>query len=206
MPDTWVALNDAADMYATAMTRRDEDEACLNEEETKRAHEQHKNDFMRKLQPSTSLDAKKPAGASVFISSKQPATAEPATAEPATAESKERLGDAQAHPFADRFPGVMDAMQQKTVELCVRACYKFVEGGDPAHLTEESDEELKRRYNANYNEMKVCLADTLGSIPKAIEDAYDTDRLRSFLEAAALGKKRKLREWRISDCDFWDDE
>tara|TARA_B100001758_G_C18382072_1_gene597803 strand:- start:885 stop:1769 length:885 start_codon:yes stop_codon:yes gene_type:complete len=83
---TWVDAVDAADIYATAMTRRDEDEACLNEEETKRAHEQHKNDFMRKLSASTKLDnGKPPAGASVFISSKQPTDAKPAVDDKAAA-------------------------------------------------------------------------------------------------------------------------
>ena len=92
---TWVDAVDAADIYATAMTWRDEDEACLNEEETKRAHEQHKNDFMRKLSASTKLDnGKPPPGASVFISSKQPADVKPAGDDkPAAADNDEGDGE-----------------------------------------------------------------------------------------------------------------
>lgn len=181
----WVDADVAVDIYATAMTRRDENEACLNEEETKRAHEQHKNDFMRKLQASTKLDdGKPPAGASVFISSKPPANAEPAVR------------------FNEAFPKVVAVVHGAVTEMCQHACYKYTEA-EPVHLNEESDEEYKRRAIGHYNEMKACLSDTISSIPKLIQDAYAID-IQST-EAEACSRKRKL-EWIVPACDYWSDD
>ena len=200
MPGTWVALNDAAGIYATEMTWRDEEEGCINEEETKSAYEQHKSDFMRKLQPSTSLDAKKPAGASVFISSKPPAGAKPAGA---SVESRNN-DDELAHTLHELCPKAMNVIQKTVQEIAQAACYKHAQVDAEKVQTEESHKEMDRRFKEDYNEMKSALSRFVSSLPRAIEDAWNIDKHTS--PVTAVGEKRKFEAWSIPECELSDAE
>lgn len=209
MPDTWVAVKDATDIYATLMTDRDKDQACLTEDEAKRAYEEHKKCFMRKLWPSTGSDGAKPTdntkpppGARILVLSEPSDDAIPAAN--ATVERLDSNGDTPVYTVEESFPGVVGAVQEKVLQICVYACEKYAEDADQAEETEESDEEIKRRHIANYNNMKACLSDVVGSIPTAMQDAYAIDVHLS--EAEALSKKRKLGGFTIPECEYGGDE